>query len=63
MVKEDNKDDRKIKTKMNKSENGEVIVEATIVFPIMFIVLFSSFIWEMLFILKQKWNQLLSRKQ
>ncbi len=30
----------KIKQKLNNSENGEVIVEATIIFPIMFIVLF-----------------------
>lgn len=52
----------KLKQQLNKSENGEVIVEATIIFPIMFIVLFSLSIWEMLFILRQKWNHLLSRR-
>lgn len=34
-------------SKLN-SENGTVIIEATFVFPIMFIILL--FIWEMLFI-------------
>lgn len=37
-------------SKLN-SENGTVIIEATFVFPIMFIILFFLiFIWEMLFI-------------
>lgn len=52
----------KIKQKLNNSENGEVIVEATIIFPIMFIVLFSLYIWEMLFILRQGLSRLLNRK-
>lgn len=40
----------KLKQKMNKSENGEVIVEATIVFPIMFIVLFFPHLYGKCFL-------------
>lgn len=52
----------KLKQKLNKGENGEVIVEATIVFPIMFIVLFFLIYMGNAFYLKAKVESLVKQE-